>query len=155
MNNDKPENLPKWILRLTSLIHKHWQHEGPCNSINFKTCYDSSCKSWQVCAAPAYQEIYGNEDDGKQVWTGFIFEAGKFSEESGLWIQDFAVASQSASCGPYPKLMFKGKFRGHNVFVNIFLEPDKSTSSVEVLDTIKREIRSKNANTSRDDANNT
>jgi hypothetical protein len=143
-NHDKkPDDLPKWVTRLTRLIEKHWQHHGPCKSINYKTYYDPDYQCWQIYAAPAYQEIYGSEDDGKQVWTGFIFEAGEFSRESGIWVQDFAVASQCSACTPYPKMMFKGKYRGHSVFVHILLEPDKNTPSVEVLDTIKQEVRLK------------
>ena len=142
MNHDKkPDHLPKWLDKLTRLIDKHWQHHGPCQSINFKT-YRSD-QAWMICAAPAYQEVYGGDQDGRQVWTGFIFEAGEFSRESGLWIQDFAVGSHCADCNSYPKMMFKGKFQGHNVFVHIMLEPDKESPTVEILDTIKQKIRHK------------
>lgn len=147
MNENKvwgrPVDLPKWVVKLTNLITRYWQHHGPCESINFKCTLTQEGNFWMVHAAPAYQEVFGGEQDGEQVWTGFIFEAGEFSRESGLWIQDFAVASHCSACESYPKIMFKGKFRGHNVMVYIMLEPDKNTSCVEILDTIKQEIRYK------------
>lgn len=142
-HGERPQ-LPKWVKRLTHLIDKYWQHHGPCNSINFKTYHDPDLKCWQIYAAPAYQEVYGNADDGKKVWTGFIFEAGDFAEETGVFVQNFAVSSQCLSCNSlYPQMMIKGKYRGHNVFIHIMLEPDKNTPSVEVLDTINKEVRLK------------
>jgi hypothetical protein len=42
-------------------------------------------------------------------------------------------------------MMFKGKFRGHNVFVNIALEPDKDSEAIELLDVFKQEVRPMNA----------
>lgn len=140
--NREKTDLPKWVSKLTNLIARYWQHHGPCESINFNA-FRTEDNFWMIHAAPAYQEVFGGEQDGEQVWTGFIFEAGEFSRESGLWIQDFAVASHCSACKSYPKIMFKGKFRGHNVMIYIMLEPDKNTPCVEILDTIKQEIRHK------------
>jgi hypothetical protein len=142
MNQDST-NRPRWVRRLVKLIEKHWRHHGPCNSIHFDARYSPDSLAWEIEAAPAYQEILGGEQDGQQVWTGFIFEAGEFSKETGLWLQNFAVASQCAACCPCPKMMLKGKFRGHNVFVTIALEPQKGSEPAELLDTITREVRPK------------
>jgi hypothetical protein len=101
----KATDRPRWVERLVKLIAKYWRHHGPCNSILFDARYSPDSLACEIEAAPAYQEIYGSEDDGKQVWTGFIFEAGEFSRETGLWLQDFAVASQCAACCPRPKMM--------------------------------------------------
>jgi hypothetical protein len=131
------------VQRLFKLIEKHWHHHGPCKSICFDSRYSPDSLAWEVEAAPAYQEVFGGEQDGQQVWTAFIFEAGEFSKESGLWVQDFAVASHCAVCCHRPKMMFKGKYRGHFVFVNIMLEPDKNSEAIELLDTIKQEVRPK------------
>lgn len=136
-------NLPRWVQRLFKLIEKHWRHHGPCNSIRFDARYLTDSLAWEVEASPAYQEVFGGEQDGQQVWTGFIFEAGEFSRETGLWLQDFAVASHCAACCPLPKMMLRGKYRGHNVFVTIRLEPEKGTEPAELLDTITREVRPK------------
>lgn len=142
MNRDSKDR-PRWVQRLLKLIAKYWRHHGPCNSIHFDARYLPDSLVWEVEASPAFQEVFGGEQDGQQVWTGFIFEAGEFSRETGLWLQDFAVASQCAACCPRPKMMMKGKFRGHNVFVTIALEPQKGTAPAELLDTIKREVRPK------------
>lgn len=142
MNQDATDR-PRWVQKLFTLIEKHWRHHGPCNSIRMDARYSPDFRAWEVEAAPAYQEVFGGEQDGQQVWTGFIFEAGEFSRETGLWLQDFAVASQCAACCPRPKMIMKGKFRGHNVFVTIRLEPEKGSAPAELLDTITREVRPK------------
>jgi hypothetical protein len=140
MNRDAADR-PRWVQKLFTLIEKHWRHHGPCNSIRLEAHYSSDSMAWEVEAAPAFQEIFGGEQDGQRVWTGFVFEAGEFSKETGLWLQDFAVASQCAACCPRPKMMMKGKFRGHNVFVTIRLEPEKGTPATELLDTITKMVR--------------
>lgn len=134
---------PQWVRRLCKLIDRYWRHHGPCHSIRFDARYTPENQAWEIEAAPAYQEVLGGEQDGQQVWTGFVFEAGEFSKETGLWLQDFAVASRCSACCPRPKMMMKGKFRGHNVFVTIRLEPEKGTAPAEWLDTITREVRPK------------
>lgn len=142
MNRDST-NRPRWVQRLFKLIEKHWRHHGPCMSIHFDARHTPENEAWEIEAAPAFQEVFGGEQDGQQVWTGFVFEAGEFSKETGLWLQDFAVASQCAACCPRPKVMLKGKYRGHNVFVTIRLEPEKGTEPAELLDTITKEVRPK------------
>ena len=140
MKRDSTEQ-PRWVKRLFKLIAKYWRHHAPCKSIQFDARYLADSLAWEIEAAPAYQEVLGGEQDGQQVWTGFIFEAGEFSRETGLWLQDFAVASHCAACCPRPKMMMKGKFRGHNVFVTIALEPQEGSEPAELLDTITREVR--------------
>jgi hypothetical protein len=140
MNRDSTDR-PRWVQKLFKLIEKHWHYHGPCKSISFDARYSPDVRAWEIEASPVRQEVYGGEQDGQQVWTGFIFEAGEFSKESGLWVQDFAVASHCAVCCHRPKMMFKGKFKGHYVFVNIALEPDRDSGATEFLDTIKREVR--------------
>ncbi len=142
MDRDSKDR-PRWVQKLFTLIAKHWHHHGPCKSIHFDARHTPENESWEVEAAPAFQEVFGGEQDGQHVWTGFIFEAGEFSRETGLWLQDFAVASQCTDCCPRPKMMMKGKFRGHNVFVTIRLEPEKGSAPTELLDTITKEVRPK------------
>lgn len=137
-NSDKP--IPKWIERLFDLIHKHWQYHAPCSHVNMQAFQDES-HMWQIKAAPVFQEVYGGDDDGKRVWAGFLFDTGDFSREEGVWIQEQAVASYCQECTEYPKLMLKGKFRGHQFMLHLFLEPIADTATVEMIDTIKQEIR--------------
>lgn len=142
MNRDATDR-PRWVQKLFKLIAKYWRHHGPCKSISFVARYLPDSLAWEIEAAPVHQEVFGGEQDGQNVWTGFIFEAGEFSRETGLWLQDFAVASHCAACCPRPKMLLKGKYRGHNVFVTIRLEPDKDSDAVELLDTIKQDARPK------------
>lgn len=142
MNRDSTDR-PRWVQKLLKLIEKHWHYHSPCKSISFDARYSPDVRGWEIEASPVRQEVFGGEQDGQQIWTGFIFEAGEFSKETGLWLQDFAVASQCAACCPRPKMMMKGKFRGHNVFVTIALEPQKGSAPTELLDTITKEVRPK------------
>lgn len=145
MNNEQnqptPKPLPKWTEKLFALIYKHWQYHALCVHINIQAFFDHEEKVWQVKAAPVFQEVYGGDEDGKKVWAGFIFDIGDFSRETGVWVEHFAIASYCQECSEHPKLMVRGKFRGHQFFLHIFLEPIAETDAVEVLDTLQHEIR--------------
>lgn len=143
MKNNNEKKAPKWINRLFDRIHKHWNYHAPCSHINMQAFWDDEYKAWQVKAAPVFQEVLGGPDDGKRVWAGFLFEMGEFSRTPGVWVQEQAVASFCNECTPYPKLMVKGKFEGHPFFLHIFLEPIAETDTVEIIDTLKQEIREK------------
>lgn len=137
--------MPKWMPLFYKTIHKHWQHHAPCEHINLMSEWSDETKCWHVNAAPVWQEILGGEDDGKRVWAGFLFDFGDFSRAEGVWVQEQAFMSVCSECTPYPKTMTKGKFRGHNFYLHLFLEPPQETEAVEVIDTIKKEIRNKMA----------
>jgi hypothetical protein len=132
---------PKWVARLIDRIHRHWQYHAPCKHINVQALWDEAYRAWQVKAAPVFQEVLGGEDDGKRVWSGFVFEMGEFSRTPGVWIQEQAVASYCNECTPYPKLMAKGKFEGHPFLLHVYLEPIADTQTVEIIDTLENEIR--------------
>jgi hypothetical protein len=137
--NDKEKLFPKWIEKLFALIHKHWLYHAPCIHINITACYDQ--KIWHVKAAPVYQEVYGGDDDGKKVWAGFGFDLGSFGKESGVWLKKQFVYSFCQECSEYPKLIVLGKFQGHPISLEVYLEPVVETEPVEFIDTIQHEIR--------------
>lgn len=137
--DEKP--LPKWINKFFAIIYRHWSHHGPCEHINLQAYFDEQKDIWQINAAPVYQEVYGGDEDGKQVWTGFIFDTSNFGRENGVWIQDTAIVSFCDQCNPNPKIIIQGKFRGHQFNLDINLEPVAETTSVEVIDTIQQKIR--------------
>lgn len=132
---------PKWTDQLFSLVHKNWQYHSPSVAINNKVEHDKAQNIWHLKAAPVYQEIYGGNEDGKKVWAGFVFDVGDFAKEDGIWVQDYAVASYCRDCTEHPKMMIKGKFKGHNFFLHIFLEPVPETGISEIVDVLKKEIR--------------
>lgn len=133
---------PRWITRLIDLIHGHWNYHGPCDHINVQ-CYHDQHHGWVVNVAPVYQEVYGGSDDGKKVWTGFVFDVGTFVRVRGLHVEDITVASYCNQCSPCPRLMIRGKFRGRPIFLNVWLEPIRETATVEVLDTIAGRVQAK------------
>lgn len=139
MRNDKEKSLPKWTNRLFALIHKHWLYHAPSIHINIKASY--SQKTWLVKAAPVFQEVYGGDDDGKKVWAGFGFDIGSFSREPGVWLKKQVVSSFCQECSEYPKLIVHGKFQGHPISLEVYLEPATETEPIELIDTIQHEIR--------------
>lgn len=141
--DNQEKKFPKWIPIFYDTISKHWQHHAPCEHINLKAEWVKETKCWHIQAAPVFQEILGGEDDGKKVWAGFLFDMMDFSRDEGVWIQEQAYMSVCKECTSNPKIMSKGKFRGRNFYLHIFLEPPEGSDSVEVIDTIKKEIREK------------
>ena len=137
------KDTPKWVKRLGVVIEKYWKHHGPCQSLNFHIEYSEEYKTWNFSVAPVFQEVFGGEDDGKKVWTGFLFEAGKFTRATSIEVQDWAIASACEHCSPYPKLMMKAKYRGHRVLIQIVMEPPTDTDAIEVVDVVSHEIRRK------------
>lgn len=140
---DKPVKEPKWVKKLKNLISKHWDHHGPSNSINFSVDYDDEQKRWIFSASPVFQEVFGGEDDGKKIWSPFLFFSGKFMQANHLDILDMAFSSSCPQCSPMPKLMFLAKYYGHPLIIQILSEPAAETDVVEILDTVKRETRLK------------
>jgi hypothetical protein len=144
-NNDLSNQLPQWTENFFRLIHKNWSYHSPCEHINIQGWWDTEEKIWQIKAAPVFQEVYGGGEDGKKVWAGFIFDSGDFGRENGVWIQEQAVASYCQGgvqvCNPHPKLMIRGKYKNHWFLLHIHLEPITETETIEVVDTIKKEVR--------------
>ena len=139
MNDRHNKKRPKWMEKLFFLVHKHWEYHAPCTHLNIQAYQEN--KTWHVKAAPVFQEIYGGDDDGKKVWAGFIFDMGDFNRESGVHIEEWAIASYCQECNEHPKLMGRGKFEGHPIYLHIFMEPVADTEPAEMLDTIKHQIR--------------
>jgi len=136
-----PQDTPKWARRFLKLIYKHWQYHAMCKHINTQAYFDKEHDAWQFKAAPVYQEVLGGEDDGQKVWAGFLFDVGEFGRNKGVYIADHALQSFCGDCNNCPKMMVKGKFEGHSFYLQIYMEPVADTEPVEILDTIKEEIR--------------
>ena len=120
-------------------VERNWRYHARSHSLLWRTQEEGG--EWKIEVAPVFQEVYGGDDDGKRVWAGFLFDTGDFSREEGVWVQEQAVASYCQECTDYPKLMLKGKYRGHQFMLHLFLEPIAGTEPVELIDTIKNEVR--------------
>lgn len=139
--DSKHKPLPKWTERLFELIYEHWHYHSPCKHIDIQAFVDEETKIWQVIAAPVYQEVFGGDEDGKKVWSGFSFDVDSFVREHGVWMEGFMLSSYCQKCTKQPELMASGKFRGHQIYLSILLEPIAETNPVEVIDTLGKKIR--------------
>lgn len=132
--------VPKWIEGFYQVIEKYWEHHSPCEHVNMYSEWIAEGKSWHVYAAPVFQEILGGEDDGKQIWAGFLFDFGNFSRHEGIWIQEQAFLSACVSCNQIPKTMTIGKYKGHRFYLHILFEPPKETKAIEMIDAVNGNI---------------
>jgi hypothetical protein len=133
---------PEWYDKFIALIEFCWEHHGPCQHLHSKCWYDAD-GVWLITVAPVFQEVLGGEDDGKKVWTGFIFHSDAFCKADGVSVESFAAGSVCSQCSPHPRLMFRGEYRGHRFYLQVFLEPPRDVEVVEVIDTIRCEVRPK------------
>ena len=108
-------NSPKWYKKFISLIESCWEHHGPCMHLHSRCAYDTEGGEWCITVAPVFQEVLGGENDGKKVWTGFIFHNDIFFKADGVFVERFAASSLCHQCSPKPRLMFRGKYRGHKI----------------------------------------
>jgi len=131
---------PKWHNKFCSLVESCWQSHGPSAHITFKWAYDDESKTWMILAAPVFQEVLGGEDDGKKVWTGFVFHSDKFQAEEGVYLSHFAAGSVCNECSPVPRMMLVGKFFGRNFYLQVYLEPVPESPVIEIIDTINQKI---------------
>ena len=93
------EKRPPWFSRFTRLIKRVWAHHGPCNGVYLSSAFDTDSNEWLIVAAPIFQEVFGGEDDGMIVWTGFVFHTEKL-------LRAMAVESVSGGiCLPSLELM--------------------------------------------------
>jgi hypothetical protein len=137
------EKPPKWYDSFINLVESCWDHHGPCRHLCSKVERDHETGRYHIVIAPVFQEVLGGEDDGKKVWTGFIFQSDKFYKADGVYIEHFAASSCCAECSPTPRLLFFGKYKGHPFFLQLLLEPPADGALVEVIDTINKKILDK------------
>jgi hypothetical protein len=132
---------PPWFGRITRLIEKCWASHGPCGSRYVTSVFDTESGEWLIVAAPVFQEVLGGEDDGKKVWTGFVFHAEKLLR--AMTVVHLSAGSYCLQCNSVPTVTFMGRYRGHRITLKVLLEPAPGSQVVEVIDTIKCEIRAK------------
>lgn len=133
------EQRPHWLARFTRLVESSWAHHGPCRSVHVSCAFDTDSGEWLILAAPVFQEVLGGEDDGKTVWTGFVFHIEKLLR--AMAVESISAASVCNECNPTPALVVRGRYRGHQVCLKVLLEPIPGSAAVEVIDTIKFQVR--------------
>ena len=133
------EKRPPWFDRFARLIERSWAQHGPCGGFQLSAAFNTDNDEWQIVAAPVFQEVLGGEDDGKIVWTGFRFHAEKLLR--AMTVDSISAASVCNECSPTPALTIRGRYRGHRVCLKVMLEPVPGTPVVEIIDTLRFEIR--------------
>jgi hypothetical protein len=133
------EKRPPWFNRFTRLVKRAWVNHGPCENIRLSSAFDTDISEWLIVAAPVFQEVLGGEDDGKIVWTGFVFNTEKLLR--AMAVESISAGSVCNECSPTPTLVIRGRYRGHRVSLKVLLEPVPGSPVVEVIDTLRCEIR--------------
>jgi hypothetical protein len=133
------EKRPPWFARFARLIERSWAHHGPCGNLHVSCAFDNDSGEWVIVAAPVFQEVLGGEDDGKTVWTGFVFQPDKLLR--AMAVESISTASVCQQCCPTPTVVIRGRYRGHRVHLKVLLEPVPGSSVIEIIDMLKHEIR--------------
>lgn len=128
------------IASFKQAVERCWEHHGNCHhllwSINKR---DDGV--WQIEAAPVYQEVLGGEDDGKKVWTGFEFDLSGFLTEQDVFALEYGAVSYCVECNATPILAIRGRYLGQPFVMKLHLEPIPESEPVEIIDTLKGEVR--------------
>ncbi len=135
------EKRPFWFDQFRRLVEKCWDHHGPCGSVRLDSALEVENGLWLFRAAPVFQEVFGGKDDGKTVWTGFEFHTFKLMR--AMTVTGVSAKSCCADCNPTPTITIRGAYRGHMLKLTVLLEPVPGSPVVEIIDTLKCEIRAK------------
>jgi len=121
-------------------VENHWQHHGNCRHLNWSVT-ERDDGVWQIEVAPVYQEVLGSKDDGMKVWTGFEFDLSGFFGEQEVFALEFGAASYCLDCNATPIIGVRGRYQGQPFVLKLHLEPIPDSEPVEIIDTLKGEVR--------------
>lgn len=136
----KKASLPFDDEMFQQVVRSHWHYHALSEQACWKAEQDER-GIWQCEITPVMQEIFGGEDDGKKVWSGFDFHLSGFSHEPGLQLLDYGVASRCNDDTPIPFLGIEGKYFGEPFVLRVGLEPLPDAKIVEVVDTVTKQVR--------------
>lgn len=128
------------IAGFQAALEKHWHYHAKCQNLSWAHVErdDGIC---EIEVAPVFQELYGGVDDGKKVWVGFEVRLGGFFTEPGVEVEDFGAVSYCVDYSPTPAIPIRGTFRGLPFVLKLMLEPVPGSEPIEIVDTIKAELR--------------
>lgn len=134
-----PEELD--IAGFRQAVENHWQHHGNCHHLNWSVT-ERDDGVYQIEVAPVFQEVLGSKDDGMKVWTGFEFDlSGFFAEQEEVFALGFGAVSYCVDCNATPIIAVRGRYKGQPFVMKLHLEPIPQSETVEIIDTLKGEIR--------------
>ena len=132
--------LPFDVTAFQEVVRLRWSYHSPCEQVHW-TSEQHEDGRWHITASPVYQEMWGGEDDGKRVWSGFDFELFGLSQESGMEFTNFGGMSRGAIYRPIPFLGVTGEYFGQPFVLHIHLEPIPHSGVKELLDMVLLEVR--------------
>ena len=122
-------------------VERRWEHHAICHHLLW-SINERDDGVWQIEVAPVYQEVLGGEDDGKKVWTGFEFDLTGLFGEPGVFALEFGAVSYCIECNnATPIIAVRGRYQGVPFVMKLHLEPIPDSDPVEIIDTIKNEVR--------------
>lgn len=125
---------------LMQTVWHHWHYHSPCEQF-FWQSEQADDGTWRNDAAPVYQEIFGGEKDGMQIWAGFEFDVVGLFIEPGFSIKDYGTLSKCPDHNPTPLIGIKGEYFGEPFVLRIHLEPIPDSPVREIVDVLRNEVR--------------
>lgn len=123
------------------VVQSHWSYLSNSNISNW-AIHKRDDQVWQIGAAPVFQEVYGGTDDGKRVWSAFEFDIAGFLVEPDVEVDECGAMSFQESTDTRPFIGFVGSYKGQPFVFQLNLEPIPDTEPLEIIDTLKNEVRS-------------
>jgi len=120
-------------------VERHWRYHAPCETLlwNVREA-DDEC---QIEVAPVFQEVVGGDLDGSKVWAGFRFDVSAFLAERGVSVENLLASSYCIECSETPYIIVRGTYFGRAFSLRLHLEPIPNSEPVEIIDTIKHQVR--------------
>jgi len=120
-------------------VERHWRYHAPCETLLWEVLEDDD--GWQIEAAPVFQEVLGGDQDGSKVWAGFRFDVSGLLAERGVLVERVLAASYCVECAETPHMGVRGTYFGESFRLKLHLEPIPNTEPVEIIDTLKQQVR--------------
>jgi hypothetical protein len=127
------------IAEFKQAVERHWRYHSPCRTLLWNV--QEADDEWQIEVAPPFQEVFGGEQDGIMVWAALRFDLSGFSTERGVLIDSLLASSYCIECNQTPYVGLRGTYLGRAFSLRLHLEPIPNTEPVEIIDTIKHQVR--------------
>lgn len=120
-------------------VERHWRYHAPCETLLWSV--QRADDEWQIEFAPAFQEVVGGDQDGAKLWAGFRYDISDLLAERGVQVESILASSYCIECSETPCIGIKGSYFGESFRLKLHLEPIPNSESVEIIDTIKEQVR--------------
>ena len=128
------------IAGFQTAVERHWHYHSKCQNLSWAHIQRDD-GIFEIEVAPVYQQVFGGRDDGKNIWVGFELHLSEFFGEPGVQVEEFGCVSYCESYSPTPAIPMRGKYLGLPFVLKLLLEPVPGSKPIEVVDTLRSEIR--------------